>query len=272
MQLWKSTLILSALALGTGCVGGDDTASTGSDGSATATGTSGATPATNTNPTADGTDDDADGTADGADTTAGDTVGGTADESSTGPDPTIFMFDETPPEEYTQVDRAGMAAINTGLNILGDKDAANASNPAEDISGGQAQDNYEESLVTLHEGPPGMQTQDNTGLDDDLIAAGFEVCSVGLGTDCLNQAGQFVLPDTLNLVAGSTGGFPDGRGLEFPVIDVVLALLLLETTINGGPHELTAFLDIDGNGLSLNPAANDVEFPGEWPYLAPPHE
>ena len=266
MQLWKSTLILSALALGTGCVGGDDTASTGSDGSATATGTSGATPATNTNPTADGT---ADGSGDNG--TADDTAG-TADESSTGPDPTIFMFDETPPEEYTQVDRAGMAAINTGLNILGDKDAANASNPAEDISGGQARDNYEESLVTLHEGPPGMKTPGNTGLDDDLTNAGLTPCNVGLGTDCLDQAGPFTLPDTLNLVAGSTAGFPDGRGLEFPVIDVVLALLLLDTEVIDGPHPLTQFTDLDGAGLSLNPIANDVEFPGAWPYLAPPHE
>ena len=205
MNVWKALPLLGGLALGTGCIGDD----VGGDGDSGDTGTGSMTTASTMTMTTM--------TTAGEDTTMGMTMGGTADttagddddddddmeSSSGGDDPTIFMFDETPPEDYTQQDRKGFPAINTGLNILGDKDAYNASNPAEDVSMMAAEQNAEDSLDYLHDGFMAM----GNGLDDDLDAVGLTPCpTAGVG-DCLEQAGPFAIPDTLNITVGDTLNF-----------------------------------------------------------------
>lgn len=85
-------------------------------------------------------------------------------------------------------------------------------------------------------------------------------------TACLNQdipgtgftVAQAVVPDTLTLNLSAASGFPNGRKLADPVIDVTLAVIFLDLATNG-PGTLA--------GLPLNPAANDVSFRANFPYL-----
>ncbi|UIP07788.1 DUF4331 domain-containing protein [Erythrobacter sp. SDW2] len=74
---------------------------------------------------------------------------------------------------------------------------------------------------------------------------------------------NLVIPDVLTIDPALPAGFPNGRKLADPVIDVTLAAI---------------FLDIDAPGQSaatlaqipLNPSANDVALPSGFPFLAPP--
>ena len=94
-------------------------------------------------------------------------------------------------------------------------------------------------------------------------AASFDV------TPCLNQmipgtgltVAQAVIPDTIKLNLNAPSGFPNGRTLTDPVVDVTLAAIFLDLSKNG-PGTLAA--------LPLNPPANDLPFRSTFPYLAPP--
>lgn len=72
---------------------------------------------------------------------------------------------------------------------------------------------------------------------------------------------SLVVPDTLTLNLATTSGFPNGRKLTDPVIDVTLAVIFLDLT----KHSPLALAN-----LPLNPAANDVAFQSAFPYLAAP--
>jgi len=71
------------------------------------------------------------------------------------------------------------------------------------------------------------------------------------------------VPDTLKLDLGALPGFPNGRLLSDPVIDVTLAVILLDLGVDG--QEATSLVGV------LNPSANDVPFEMTFPYLAPAH-
>ncbi len=168
-------------------------------------------------------------------------------ETTTGEDPFIFAAD--PPESYTRVDRMGMPAIATA--VITSKDMYNAANPADDAA-----------LTFV--GEIGVNvTGLHAALDDDLAMNNPPLVPC-LPNDCLDQADDFVIPDTLKIDLTMPAGFPNGRGLTDQVIDVTLALVLLDLTVMG--QTVTTFA-----GLPLNPPANDVEFLAEFPYLAPPN-
>lgn len=89
---------------------------------------------------------------------------------------------------------------------------------------------------------------------------------------CLNQTvpgtgGQTVaniaIPDVLRINPSAPAGFPNGRKLADPVIDVTLAVLFLD--INASGQSPATFAE-----LPLNPPANDVAFRDNFPFLAPP--
>ena len=71
---------------------------------------------------------------------------------------------------------------------------------------------------------------------------------------------SLVLPDTIKLDLTQPAGFPNGRRLQDPVIDITLAVLLLDLTKHS-PALLAS--------LPLNPAANDKPFSSAFPFLAP---
>ena len=88
-------------------------------------------------------------------------------------------------------------------------------------------------------------------------------------TPCLNQTipgtgltvAQAVIPDLIKLNLNTPSGFPNGRTLTDPVIDVTLAAIFLNLSKNGA-GTLAA--------LPLNPPANDLPFKSTFPYLADP--
>ncbi len=86
-------------------------------------------------------------------------------------------------------------------------------------------------------------------------------------TPCLTQqvtatrkVADLVVPDVLQLNLTAPQGFPNGRRLNDPVIDVTLAALFLDLKT----HPADTFAKIP-----LNPSGPDVPQPAGFPYLAP---
>jgi hypothetical protein len=87
---------------------------------------------------------------------------------------------------------------------------------------------------------------------------------------CLNQVvpgtggatvASLVVPDVLTLDLNSSAGFPNGRRLPDPVIDITLAVLFLDLRTH--PADTLA-------RVPVNPPANDLPFRANFPYLAAP--
>lgn len=173
---------------------------------------------------------------------------------------TGFDFRTDAADAYTRVDRMGMPAVSTAL--LTDKDAYNDANPADDANGDFVTE-IVTNLTALH-----------GALDDDIDGAGLTACVMDDTDndslpDCVGQevlpggptVAGLVLPDTLKIDPAAPAGFPNGRQLEDPVMDVILSVIFLDMTVHG-PTTLVGI---------LNPAANDVAFPGTFPYVAAPN-
>jgi hypothetical protein len=86
-------------------------------------------------------------------------------------------------------------------------------------------------------------------------------------TPCLNQvvyegrtAAQLVVPDVLQLDMNQPSGFPNGRTLKDPVIDLTLAVLFLDLK----SQPVTTFAN-----LPLDPTTTGVPEPATFPYLSP---
>ncbi len=170
---------------------------------------------------------------------------GTADPPDTDGD-NEFDFDDSPPEDYTQIDRSGMPAINSA--VITDREDYNAASPADDAAG-LFVPQIIENLTGLH-----------AALDDDLIGAELVPCAVEA---CVGQAAPLVVPDTLSVDLSTASGFPNGRLPTDPVMDVTLAVVLLDLSAPG--QGVTTL-------VGLNPTANDLEFSDEFPYFAAPHQ
>jgi hypothetical protein len=164
-----------------------------------------------------------------------------------------FDFQSADVSSYTRIDRMGMPAIATAL--ISSKDAYNDANPTDDAAGNFVPEILA-SLQTLH-----------GALDDQLTQLGLTPCTVvgdGTGT-CAQFAVPLILPDTIKINTAAAAGFPNGRTLTDPVIDVTLAVALLELTGEPAPHAPDALVGV------LNPAENDKAFSDSFPYLATPH-
>ena len=72
---------------------------------------------------------------------------------------------------------------------------------------------------------------------------------------------NLVVPNTINEDLSRPSGFPNGRRLTDPVIDLTLGFLFIDI----GKHGVDALAKIP-----LNPAGNDQPFRAAFPYLAPP--
>ena len=72
-----------------------------------------------------------------------------------------------------------------------------------------------------------------------------------------------IIPDTLKLDLSRPSGFPNGRDLDDPVVDIFLAALFLDFSVTGQSPLTFA-------NLPLNPPANDRPFTTTFPFLAPP--
>jgi hypothetical protein len=74
---------------------------------------------------------------------------------------------------------------------------------------------------------------------------------------------KMIVPDTLKLDLSKPAGFPNGRTLTDPVIDITLAMLFVDFSVSGQSPRTFA-------NLPLNPPANDKPFSDTFPFLAPP--
>ena len=143
-----------------------------------------------------------------------------------------------------RVDRMGMPAVATA--VITSKNAYNQADPADDAAGAFVSE-IVANVGALH-----------AALDDDLTGLGLTPCATG---DCVNQAAPFVVPDVIRVAATQAPGFPNGRRLTDQVIDITLALILLDLNT----HNVTTL-------LGVNPTAGDLPFGARFPYLAPPHQ
>jgi len=182
-------------------------------------------------------DDAADEGADTAEDTSVDSSGGGGE----------FMFATDPPTAYTRVDRNGMPAVNTAVIPSARKDEYNSVDPQDDVDG-LFVDDITATVTGLHD-----------ALDMQLMDLGLTPCAAA---DCVGQAAPLVVPDTIKIDPSMAAGFPNGRQPADQVIDVTLAVLLLDLTV----HEATTLA-----ALPLNPAANDKPFLDAFPYFAEPH-
>jgi len=195
---------------------------------------------------------------------AGATGGGTCGAALT------YDFRTGAPATYTQFDRMGMPAVATAL-VFGDarKAAYNQGSIADDAALTFAGDLIT-GLGNLH-----------TALDDDLATATLDACTptpADATSQCLTQtvgAGgptvlSLVVPDTLQINPDGTAGFPNGRKLADPVVDVTLAVILLDlssaTGCDSGPCTAGTLA-----ALPLNPPMNDKPFSTTFPFVAAPH-
>jgi hypothetical protein len=74
---------------------------------------------------------------------------------------------------------------------------------------------------------------------------------------------SMIVPDTLKLDLGRPSGFPNGRDLDDPVVDILVAMLFLDFGVSGQSPLTFA-------NLPLNPPGNDRPFTTTFPFLAPP--
>ncbi len=177
-------------------------------------------------------------------------------------------FRSDDPTDYTRVDRMGMPAVSTALV----SDTGGTETTKNDYNDGDPEADVAMTFVPeLGANLQGLHTV----LDvDDLAGAGLISCAAPVTFDptaCLAQevapgvpVGALVIPDTLTVNTSAAAGFPNGRLLSDPVIDVTLAVILLD--LDAGTQSPTTIAE-----LPLNPPANDVDFLDAFPYLAPPH-
>lgn len=178
-----------------------------------------------------------------------------------------YGFRTTSPANYTQIDRMGMPAVSTALISSANKDNYNKATPAED-GNGNFQNDIIQNLSAIH-----------GKVRDDVVGVGLTPCStstLGIGIDvtpCVTQriaqggptVASLAIPDTIKIDPTANAGFPNGRLLADPVMDVTLSILLLDMTA----HTPTVLVGV------LNPTANDKGQEGAFlttfPYLHPPH-
>lgn len=189
-------------------------------------------------------------------------------DGTPGMDATAFDFRADAPEAYTRVDRMGMPAVATALIV--DKNAYNDADPNDDVmTGGSGLPVFVESDIA------GTLAGLHAALADDFATLGLTACAENDGgtfdvipcaTQTVGAGGPAVLsliiPDTVTVNPDAPSGFPNGRRLEDPVIDVTLNVILLDLAT----HPATFLAS-----LPLNPPSNDVPFSEGFPYLAYPH-
>jgi hypothetical protein len=158
-------------------------------------------------------------------------------------DASAAEFGATHHDQYVRVDRMGMPAIATA--VITSKNAYNQADPTDDAQGTFVSE-IVANVTGLH-----------TALDDDLTGLGLTPCAAG---DCVAQAAPIVVPDVLRIDPAAPAGFPNGRRLTDTVIDITLAVVLLDL----GVHSPTTL-------IGVNPTANDRRFNKRFPYLARRH-
>jgi len=150
-----------------------------------------------------------------------------------GGDSVIGVWAETK-QKKKKIDRMGRPAITTVLIDDGSEDQFNRGRPVDDL------DDF------------GAQMRDNLLFLSGLDGSPYTEAEAQVITEVL-------LPDILTVDVSNPAGFLNGRGLADDVIDAELPIVT-GGFFGGSPVLTTDAID-----------ANDVPFPGTFPYLAPAH-
>ncbi len=162
--------------------------------------------------------------------------------------------------DYTRVDAAGVPGVS---KFLVPSTEASAYNDASPNSTGSA-NAFTSSIAALH-----------TALDADITGRlNFDVCT---GNNCVQQDYQtgstvqslFQPTDRLTVTPTAAQGFPNGRSPSDPVMDILLAVMLLD--LEGGDCSGVPCTSRSLLTPPTNPPANDAAFSTSFPYLAPAH-
>lgn len=166
--------------------------------------------------------------------------------------------------DYTRVDAAGVPGVSKFLVPAAQASAYNDSSP--DSTG--SANAFTSSIQALH-----------TALDADIAAMDFDTCN---GNNCVQQDYQtgstvqslFQPTDRLTVTPTAAQGFPNGRSPSDQVMDIMLAMVLLdlEGGTCGGVNPCTSLSFAQPAATSLNPPTNDAAFSTSFPYLAPAHD
>jgi len=204
-------------------------------------------------------------------------------DSGTDAGTTGFAFRTEMPGDYTRVDRMGMPAVATALIPSAKKDEYNSVDPTDGFATGAGAacadlvscrwaGDYVASITAIHE----LTNSAGMNLNQQLMGLGLTACADGGA--CATQpiaagappVASLVIPDVLTIDTTATAGFPNGRKLSDPAMDITISVILLDLSV----HTPATFTDLDGDGTpgpSLNPLANDVAFGTTFPYVADPH-
>lgn len=187
--------------------------------------------------------------------------------------------DGSTPGAWVQVSRLGNPLINEVIIPVGDKDAWNASNPADDAQYSARYLNPELAAIinTIYPSLPDTQTSDRSDL---VLILGqgvpgvnatntgdtlYDMLRLNMGVPLAAKKDA----STLGAVGGDVAGFPNGRRLTDDVVDIELRAIadgygsFLEGAFqlpNLSPNNQVG----DGCG------ANDTKFKAAFPYLAEP--
>ena len=115
-------------------------------------------------------------------------------------------------------------------------------------------------LAACSGGGGGSATPPPTPSGTGASALNVQTC-LDQSTGRLGSVANVLVPDTIKVDFSQPSGFPNGRRLADPVIDITLAWIFIDLT----KHSPMAIANVP-----FNPPANDVAFRTEFPYLAPP--
>jgi hypothetical protein len=141
-------------------------------------------------------------------------------------------------KNFVQVDRMAVPAINTALIDTPDKDAYNLGDPSTDVPTWRAK--IVTKIIGLRAAVAGVLPAENFGTTPDALA-------------------DIVCPDVVTIDFASPLVFPNGRGLDDDVMDLVVGLVLNRDLVGGGV------------GISDAIDMNDATTLGTFPYLAAPN-
>ncbi|MEO6350007.1 MAG: DUF4331 domain-containing protein [Candidatus Limnocylindrales bacterium] len=179
--------------------------------------------------------------------------------------------------DYVQVSRLGNPLINEVIIPLGEKDAWNASQPADDADYSARYLNSELAAIinTVYPSLPDARTTDR----GDLVlilgqgVPGLNATNTGDTLYDMLRLNMGIAPATspsrLGVLDGDLAGFPNGRRLWDDVVDIEIRAVadgygsFLEENF-GLPNETPN--NMVGDGCD----ANDKSFMGEFPYVAGP--
>ena len=199
----------------------------------------------------------------------GQTVAPTATQSSP-----AFIFDPTPSDSplYLRVDRTGAPAVATALlskattititgvggGILNPAQAANNFNDQRDqLNRGDPVNDARDFAAVLVAGPQSNSLKNiHFKIANELRALGLTPCSTTPGAAtaadenvdaCVAQAAPVIIPDVIVYDFQVPAGFPNGRHLDDPVADRLLAAALLRISpISGAPapHNINTLVGV----------------------------